>query len=121
MTFLTLPWPPSTNTYWRHPRTGRFAGMHLISEKGRAYRLAVKQHCLLSRVKPKEGRLQVRIWASPPDRRSRDLDNVLKALLDGLTHGGAWADDEQIDDLHIIRCPVKAGGEIQIEIGEIQP
>lgn len=119
MTSMTLPWPPSVNTYWRHPLTGRFAGMHLISEKGRAYRKNIQQLCMVARIKPKEGRLKVTILASPPDRRARDLDNVLKGLLDALTHGGAWHDDEQIDDLHIIRRPVKAGGEIQIEIGEI--
>lgn len=116
---ITLPWPPSTNTYWRHPTKGPLAGRHLISEKGRAYRTSVQKVCLVERIKRQEGRLQVVITACPPDRRQRDLDNLLKGLLDALTHGGAWQDDSQIDDLRIVRGPIVAGGQVQIQIGEI--
>ncbi|NBW23084.1 MAG: RusA family crossover junction endodeoxyribonuclease, partial [Caulobacteraceae bacterium] len=41
--------------------------------------------------------------AFPPDKRKRDLDNVLKSLLDALTHANVWDDDSQIDDLRIYR------------------
>lgn len=30
------------------------------------------------------------------DGRRRDLDNIYKAVKDGLTQGGAWADDSQV-------------------------
>lgn len=119
MTTITLPWPPSVNTYWRHPSKGALAGRHLISEKGRAYRASVQAECLLSRVQKREGRLQVVITACPPDRRQRDLDNLLKGLLDALTHGGAWQDDSQIDDLRIVRGPVRVGGTVSVQIQEI--
>ncbi|MFV1943935.1 RusA family crossover junction endodeoxyribonuclease [Pseudomonas luteola] len=119
MTTITLPWPPSVNTYWRHPSKGALAGRHLISEKGRAYRASVQAECLLSRAQKREGRLQVVITACPPDRRQRDLDNLLKGLLDALTHGGAWQDDSQIDDLRIVRGPVQVGGTVSVQIQEI--
>lgn len=96
MIVLELPYPPSTNTYWRHPSKGPLAGRHLISEKGRLYRTAVQAAVLLQRVKAVSGRVSVDVLAYAPDRRQRDTDNLLKALFDGITHAGAWADDSQI-------------------------
>ena len=42
---LTLPWPPSMNTYWR-----TFQGRMIISAKGREYRKAVADQVLIQRV-----------------------------------------------------------------------
>ncbi len=113
MTSLTLPWPPSNNTYYR-----RVGAKTLISEKGRSYTQSVAKLCWATRTPKHEGRLRVEITAYPPNRATRDLDNLFKALLDSLTKAGVWNDDSQIDDLRIIRGPVKAGGLVQIEIGE---
>ena len=96
---LAMPYPPSANTYWRHPTKGPLAGRHLLSEKGRAYREVVK--AMFSDYSPLAGRLSVSIVMMPPDRRKRDIDNVLKATLDGLTHAGVWGDDSQVSDLRI--------------------
>ena len=38
------------------------------------------------------------IEAWMPDKRVRDLDNLLKAPLDALTRAGFWVDDSQIAD-----------------------
>lgn len=38
---LTLPFPPSVNTYYRAPNKGSLKGKLLISERGRKYRKAV--------------------------------------------------------------------------------
>ena len=50
-----------------------------------------------------EDRLIVTIEAYPPDKRKRDLDNILKSLLDALQHAGMYPDDSQIDVLSIAR------------------
>jgi hypothetical protein len=34
---LTLPFPPSVNTYWRAPNKGPLKGRHMISEAGRRF------------------------------------------------------------------------------------
>lgn len=34
------------------------------------------------------------------DGRAKDLDNIMKAMLDGLTKGGLWHDDSQITIMH---------------------
>lgn len=45
--------------------------------------------------------LKVTITAYRPDNRRRDLDNLLKAVLDALTHAGVYEDDHLICDLRI--------------------
>lgn len=117
MDSLTLPFPPSTNTYWRHLSKGPLAGRTLLSEAGRTYREAVRklvlaEHCPTHAA---EHRLSVQIDAWMPDRRRRDLDNMLKATLDALTHAGVWADDSQIDHLSIRRM-VGIGGMLKVRI-----
>lgn len=43
-----------------------------------------------------DGDLIVDIRLVPPDRRRRDVDNSLKALLDAMQFGGVYHDDSQI-------------------------
>ena len=119
---LVLPWPPSANTYWRHPNRGPLAGRHLISRAGRSYRADVARivGCARPRGAPLAGRLAVALTAAPPDRRRRDLDNLLKAVQDALSHAGVWDDDEQIDWLTIERVCPRAAGRVDIEIREIK-
>jgi crossover junction endodeoxyribonuclease RusA len=101
---LELPWPPSVNTYWR-----QFQGRAIISQKGREYRKHVEALLFVGKLQPLTGRLAVEIMAYPPDNRRRDLDNICKAALDSMQRGGAYIDDNQIDDLRIIRGPVDEG------------
>lgn len=94
---LVLPWPPSVNTYWR-----TFRGRMIISKRGREYRTAVAEQVVMQGA-PKfgEGSIRLEIRAHRPDRRKRDLDNLLKAVLDGMCNAGVFDDDSQIVDLRI--------------------
>lgn len=65
------------------------------------------------------GRLAIKITAEPPDKRRRDLDNILKAPLDALTHAGLLIDDEQFDEINIVRGQVVPGGRLGVKIYEI--
>jgi len=84
---LELPYPPSINHYWRRvgPRT-------LISREGRRFRQRVMAILAAFHIRPLAGNLAVHVKVFPPDRRRRDIDNVLKSLLDALEHGGAFHD-----------------------------
>lgn len=109
---LELPWPPSINHYYRHD--GQY---HRISEAGHIYRRIVKAAVKkISRIKPLTQRLSVTIEAHPPDRRARDLDNILKSLLDSLEKAGVFCNDSQIDFLQVQRYPRKAGGRVNVLI-----
>jgi len=91
---LTLPYPPSANTYWR--RNGH---RYFIAPAGVAFRTEVVARCLAAGAKPLAGPVALTVTLVPGDRRRRDIDNVLKPLLDALTHGKAWADDSQVKRL----------------------
>lgn len=112
---FTLPWPPSVNTYWRN-----FNGRMIISAKGREYREYVGDQIMLQgKVAQFTKPLRVVIEAWRPDKRRRDLDNLLKATLDGLAHAGVFEDDSQIVDLRIYWAPA-IGGMLKIKIEEIE-
>jgi crossover junction endodeoxyribonuclease RusA len=114
---IVLPFPPSANHYWRHLTSGKLAGRTLISAEGRVFREQVMRNAQAERwpsFNPDQ-RLSVRILAYMPDKRRRDLDNLLKSALDALTHAGVWADDSQIDSLLIERAAT-LGGMLKVEV-----
>jgi len=108
---LLLPWPPSVNNYWLARGNTRF-----ISKAGKQFRQAVAEECAQQGVVALEGRLAVYVALFPPDRRARDIDNILKALLDACEHAGCYASDNQIDELQIIRQGVQKGGHCTVLI-----
>lgn len=58
----------------------------------------------------------VTIKAYPPDKRKRDLDNLIKPLFDSMTEYGVFDDDSQIDEFSIKRCSIQKGGRIDVSI-----
>ena len=111
---LSLPWPPSVNRYWLARGNQRF-----ISKAGRIFRQAVAEECATQNIVGLEGRLAVHVALFPPDKRARDIDNILKALLDACEHAGCYASDNQVDELHVIRQQVTKGGSCTIIICQI--
>ena len=66
------------------------------------------------------GRLAIEIQAFPPDNRRRDLDNILKALLDSITHARVIEDDSQFDVIGLVRMPVAKPGRVEIKIHQLE-
>jgi len=110
---IEIPFPPSVNHYYR-----RVGTKTMISRSGRQYREDVSKVVWLSKSipTPQSGKLAVALVAHPPDIRRRDLDNLLKASLDSLTHAGVWVDDSQIKALSIEWGNVVAGGRLDVVV-----
>lgn len=120
---LTLPFPPSVNSYWRAPNKGSLTGRHLVSAAGRKYltnAIADVVEQLNRYPKPRTDLVSVKVILMPPDRKRRDLDNYLKALFDSLTHAGIWLDDSQVKRMLVEWGPVTRGGKAEITIATYQ-
>jgi crossover junction endodeoxyribonuclease RusA len=105
---VVMPWPPSINGYFASVR-----GRLVLSKRGREYRKATAG---VWRWETIEERVSIHIEAYPPDRRRRDLDNILKATLDALVHAGAISDDSLIDQLSISREEPTEDGVLHVYI-----
>ena len=115
---LSLPFPPSVNTYWRHIQGTR----PKISKRGRQYKKDVAALVLVQRAnKLLGGPLFVRISAFPPDTRIRDLDNIFKALFDAMGAAGVYVDDNQIKKIHAEMHSKVKGGKVVIDILPLKP
>lgn len=114
LALIELPWPPSANRYWRY-----WNKKVTVSDEAKKYKKCVKQLYYTWPVKHIEGRLGIDIIAFPPDKRQRDLDNLLKITLDSLESTGLYDNDSQIDKIIIERGEVIKGGCLQICVSEI--
>lgn len=114
MTTLRLPWPPSANHLYTVAR-----GRKILSKAGREYHASVALICRGERLTPITGSVMLSINVFPPDKRRRDLSNLIKAVEDGLTQGGAWLDDCQVDHLAIDRRQVQSDGQLVVEFKQV--
>lgn len=111
---MVLPYPPSVNTYWRH-----VGSRVLISKAGREYKKHVAFICYQQRIEKITGTVFMQIDFYPPDRRRRDIDNVLKPLLDAI-EGWTYADDSQILKLTIEKFGRLDGGKCVVRLEQLE-
>jgi crossover junction endodeoxyribonuclease RusA len=109
---FVLPYPPSVNSYWRHAR-----GRHYLSRAAKNYRelvaLSIPKGVRFDR------EIEVFVEVRPPDHRRRDIDNVLKAILDVLEFTGLIADDFLVSRIEIVRGEVVPRGECHVIVSEV--
>lgn len=107
-----LPYPPSVNHLWKYWSHGVY-----MTAEGKAYKNAVLVHLKkLYRGKPCLDEVALEIAVSYPDRRRRDLDNLLKITQDSLVFAGLLKDDRQIKDLRIYYAGQVQGGRLDISL-----
>jgi len=115
---LILPYPISTNRYWR-----TFRGMTVKSAEAREYRETVRLIADREGVtQPLQGSVRVEMSYHPrrpktykpgAPVRSMDLDNVMKVAIDSL-NGVAYVDDKQISHLSISKGEPVTDGSLVI-------
>ncbi len=125
---IELPWPPSANHYQGYrvqfPKLASmiaqvsshgWAGFHkwlrskafvqsYLTPEAKEYHANVLAVVLKQRVNKGLIRpLKMTCHAFPPDRRKRDLSNLLKMAEDAMQSAGVFLDDNQIAEHHLIR------------------
>lgn len=112
MVVLNLPYPPSVNHMYINARGRRFP-----NEKAKAYKTAISEYVAEYRVpKFEDAKIALIVWAYPPDRRKRDISNLLKIIEDSLQDAGVFNDDFNIDFIEIERGEIKKGGGLVVMI-----
>jgi crossover junction endodeoxyribonuclease RusA len=111
---VTLPWPPSVNHYWGARGRRRF-----LSAKARAWHEEAGVVLRAQRRRYK-GPVALYVMAYPPDRRRRDLDNLLKGVLDALVGAGVLKDDYQVAEIHVARRPPERPGKVRVVVEPIE-
>ncbi len=111
---VTLPWPPSVNHYWRARGKRRF-----LSQKARAWHEEVGV-VLRAQRRRYGGPVALYIMAYPPDRRRRDLDNILKGIQDALVFAGIIKDDHQVAEVHVVRQTPARPGKVRVVVEPLE-
>lgn len=111
---LILPWPPSSNRYWRY-----VSNHPVVSQEAREYRdrcgWMVREQ--LGAFEPLTGLIAVTMHFYRP-RKSGDLDNRIKISLDAL-RGIVYDDDKGIIEIHAYQHEDKLNPRIELEILEL--
>lgn len=93
-----IPYPPSVNHYWGQRGKQRF-----LTKRAKEFRALIDDAVWngFASTKAITGELAFFMTVWPPDKRKRDLDNLLKGTLDALMHAKVFEDDSQIWALSI--------------------
>ena len=126
MATLRIPYPVSSNVYWRHRVVGKIA-MVYVSPEAKAYKQQVGWIAKAAGIKKIVGAVSVKYVLHPKMVKSGaaskvrlDLDNCIKVCQDAL-NGIAYADDDQIYEIYAsIGNPVPDGA-IDVTISEFKP
>lgn len=115
---LTLPYPPSVNHY---KRVGRLT----TTKNGKIYQPRVNSSAttrfyyeVWMKVRGMkieglgEADIHLDLEVYPPDKKKRDIDNILKPTIDALMNSGLFKDDSQISRLVVTRKSIMKHGQI---------
>lgn len=109
-----LPYPPSVNHAYMMRN-----GKKILKQEVAEYKHSVS--LMVSNAKQKFGNVplpfQMFVYVYPPDKRKRDLDNIIKVMQDGVCLG-LKTDDSNIVSVAAIRCDAVKHGMVEIVFTE---
>lgn len=116
---ITIPYPVSTNRYYR-----TFRNITTISKEGRLFKGEVR--LVNHKIKPVDGDVMLDITLHPKQTKGGkmykvviDLDNCLKCILDSLI-GVVYHDDKQVKELRVRYGDAVVGGGATIIVNKIE-
>jgi crossover junction endodeoxyribonuclease RusA len=98
---VRLPYPPSANKLWRAVQ-----GRNIKSADYRAWLAECAMLLMVARAPKTTGPYHLRLYATRPDRRRRDIDNLLKPCSDALKASGLVADDSDAESVYAAWRPL---------------
>jgi len=115
-TYLELPYPIncSVNHLYTKTKTGFYINKSAKNYKEIVYYLALKVNKFGNK------NVEVKIELYPPDKRKRDLDNILKIVLDALQFAKIIENDCQIVNLCVTKKEIVKKGCLKVNISEIK-
>ena len=114
MITVDLPYPPSANRLWRAVR-----GRQIKSAEYRSWLLEAQAAITLARVVGSmPGGYHLAILATRPDRRARDIDNLIKPISDAIAAAGLVLNDSAAESVFAIWKPSEPlkGGAITVTL-----
>lgn len=94
MILLTLPYPPSANRLWVRAKKGmRKSDEYCAWLNEAAWRIRAQRPGAI------DGLYKISVHAARPDKRRRDLDNILKPIGDALQAAGVIRNDSDCEML----------------------
>lgn len=96
---LTMDYPPSVNRLWRTSKSGTVYRSKEYTDwrKKTAWELSIQ-----AKFKQISGAYKITVKAVRPDKRRRDLDNLIKSISDVLVAAGVIEDDSLCEHLEMM-------------------
>lgn len=126
---LELPYPPSVNSYKKVGRIVKTKTGKLYQQRKNTChteKFYFDVYILSKKIKPSEwgkfddsSTFSLSIYVYPPDNKKRDLDNILKVLLDSLVRAHIIPDDSQVCVLYVEKRSIIEHGKVIVRIQEI--
>ncbi len=119
---IILSYPPNVNHYKRVGRivttkTGKLYQQKVNSDKTKYFFWETWMRIQKEGLKSfGDATIRVEVDVYPPDKRKRDLDGILKVLLDAMQKGGLYNDDYQIACLLVTRKTIIPQGQLIVRI-----
>ena len=120
MTILRLPYPISSNRYWRYSGSSTY-----VSSEAKDYKRAVVLIAKYAGLEPLFGVVAVNITFHPKttkagatSKQRLDLDNVIKVTLDAL-QGVAYHNDSQVNYLTAEVGTAIDGGGLSVQVRSV--
>lgn len=104
--------PPSVNNYWLDSGKGR----KRLSKRAKHFTAVMKRFINPCRY---GGEVSLNIQFAPSDAKVRDLDNMLKPILDSLSKCGLILDDRQVKKLAIQELPKREFPQLIVYVTKI--